>query len=145
MTGWRLAVVAAVVFLAALCGVWAGRMLLPAPKDQSVAIHDFVHDRLDLDDGQKQRLHAMEQRFAIRRAALEATMRQENAQLAAAIRTEHRIGPGVSAAVDASHRTMGTLQKETLAHIFAMRSLLRPQQAAKFDAAITGALTESPR
>jgi hypothetical protein len=40
---------------------------------------------------------------------------------------------------------MGQLQKETLAHIFAMRALLRPEQAAKFDAAVTRALTEDPR
>ena len=52
---------------------------------------------------------------------------------------------GVSAAVDASHRTMGELQKETLAHIFAMRGLLRPDQTATFDAAVTRALTEDAR
>jgi hypothetical protein len=37
---------------------------------------------------------------------------------------------------------MGALQKETLSHIFAMRQLLRPDQARKFDAAVTKALTE---
>ena len=58
------------------------------------------------------------------------------------ITAEHGNGPRVAAAVDASHRTMGELQKETLAHIFAMRALLRPDQAAKFDAAVTKALTE---
>ena len=36
---------------------------------------------------------------------------------------------------------MGELQKETLEHIFAMRSLLRPDQAAKFDGAVVKALT----
>ena len=40
---------------------------------------------------------------------------------------------------------MGELQKETLAHIFAMRALLKPDQAAKFDAAVTKALTEDAR
>ena len=69
-------------------------------------------------------------------------MRAENAGLARAIAAEHRIGPQVTAAIHASHQTMGELQKETLAHVFAMRRLLRPDQAAKFDAAITKALTE---
>ncbi|MEO6361470.1 MAG: heavy metal resistance protein, partial [Sphingomicrobium sp.] len=36
---------------------------------------------------------------------------------------------------------MGELQKVTLQHTFDMRSVLRPDQAAKFDAAVTKALT----
>src|SRR3546814_12728085 len=38
-------------------------------------------------------------------------------------------------------RSMGELQNETLEHIFAMRAVLKPDQAAKFDAAVTKALT----
>jgi hypothetical protein len=40
---------------------------------------------------------------------------------------------------------MGTLQKETLQHIFAMRAVLRPDQARQFDAAVVKALTEPTR
>jgi hypothetical protein len=40
---------------------------------------------------------------------------------------------------------MGMLQKETLKHIFAMRAVLRPDQAAKFDAAVVKVLTEPVR
>ena len=40
---------------------------------------------------------------------------------------------------------MGELQKETLAHIFAMRQILRPDQAAKFDQAVVKALTVDAR
>ena len=36
---------------------------------------------------------------------------------------------------------MGEMQKITLEHIFAMRSVLRPDQAARFDAAVVKALT----
>ena len=36
---------------------------------------------------------------------------------------------------------MGELQKETLAHIFAMRAVLRPDQAQKFDRVVVKALT----
>jgi hypothetical protein len=36
---------------------------------------------------------------------------------------------------------MGELQKATLRHVFAMRAVLRPDQAARFDAAISKALT----
>ncbi len=58
---------------------------------------------------------------------------------------EHGIGPGVTAAVDASHRAMGALQKETLAHIFAMRAVLRPDQQAVSDRAVVHALTPDAR
>ena len=40
---------------------------------------------------------------------------------------------------------MGELQKATLAHIFAMRQLLRPDQTAQFDRAVVKALTDDAR
>jgi len=68
-------------------------------------------------------------------------MRSDNAALAAAIAREHDDGPAVAAAVDRAHRTMGALQKATLAHVFAMRRLLRPDQTAAFDRLVVRALT----
>ena len=84
-------------------------------------------------------------RFAVRRQALELELRADNAGLAAAIEAERGYGPQVSAAVDRSHQAMGQLQKETLEHIFAMRKVLTPTQAAKFDEAIVKALTGKER
>jgi hypothetical protein len=68
-------------------------------------------------------------------------MRSDNARLAEAITAEHGYGPGVQAAVDRSHEVMGELQKETLQHVFRLRSVLRPDQARKFDEAAVKALT----
>ena len=65
--------------------------------------------------------------------------------LAAAIAAEHGYGPKVAQAVDRSHQVMGQLQKETLQHMFAMRAVLRPDQAAQFDAAVVRALTQPAR
>ena len=144
MSGARLAIVAIVVFLAALAGVAVGhRLFAAAPPDD--ALHEVLHGRLTLDHNQKKAADTLEARFAVRRAALEAAMRAENAELAAAIAAEQRIGPRVTAAIDASHHTMGQLQKETLAHVFAMRRLLRPDQARTFDAAVGKALTADGR
>ena len=78
----------------------------------------------------------------MQRHALELEMRADNARLAEAIETEHGNGPKVTAAVDQSHAAMGELQKATLAHIFAMRQLLRPDQTPQFDAAVVKALTD---
>ena len=54
-------------------------------------------------------------------------------------------GPQVAAAVDRSHGAMGELQKETLNHMFAMRQILRPDQARTFDRAVVKALTADAR
>ncbi|MBQ1498009.1 MAG: periplasmic heavy metal sensor [Sphingomonas sp.] len=139
------AIVAAIAFLAAVAGVWVGRTLIPAQGHQGSELHEVLHHQLTLDDGQKARLALLEQSFAVRRQALELEMKSDNARLAEAIAAEHGIGPRVTAAVDASHRAMGELQKETLAHIFAMREILRPDQQAVFDRAVVHALTADAR
>ena len=145
MSARRLWLTALVVFVAAVAGVFVGRHMFPAATPPSGELHAILHDQIDLDPEQDRQLHALEQSFAVRRHALEAAMRAENARLAQAIGAEHRIGPQVTSAIDASHRTMGDLQKQTLAHVFAMRRLLRPDQAAKFDAVIMKALTEDTK
>ncbi|MES2337306.1 MAG: periplasmic heavy metal sensor [Pseudomonadota bacterium] len=142
MNARRLWLTACIVFLAAVAGVFLGRHLFPADPRPSGELHALLHEQIDLDPEQDRQLHALERSFADRRSALEAAMRAENAGLARAIGAEHRIGPQVTSAIAASHRTMGALQTETLAHVFAMRRLLRPGQAAKFDAAVMKALTE---
>lgn len=132
-------------FVAAIAGVGVGRLIWPGAKPPGSALHHLLHEKLDLDAAQQARLEQLERGYAVRRAALEAEMRADNARLAAAIEAEHGYGPQVAAAVGASHVAMGDLQKETLAHIFAMRQLLRPDQAARFDAAVAGSLTDNAR
>ena len=145
MKPWRWTIgIAVMAFLAGIAGVVAGRMLIPAPT-QSTELHEVLHHQLKLDAGQEARIEAIEQQFAARRRALELELRAANARLADAIEAEHGNGPKVAAAVDASHVAMGELQKATLGHIFAMRQILRPDQAAKFDRAVVKALTADAR
>jgi len=134
--------IALIAFAAALLGVFAGRFLAPAQDEAGIDIHAVLHDQLDLDADQVRRLDILEREFAVERRLLEAEMRADNRRLAAAIQAEHRSGPAVEAAIDATHRTMGELQKATLAHVFAMRALLRDDQAVIFDEAVTKALVE---
>ena len=136
---------ALVAFLAAIAGVYIGRAVIPGIPDKGTELHEVLHHRLNLDSEQELRLEALEREFAGRRRTLEAELRADNARLAAAIRAEHGNGPRVAAAVDASHRAMGDLRKATLAHVFAMRQILRPDQAERFDQAVTNALTAEAR
>lgn len=133
--------VALIAFGAGVGGAWIGRTFIPAPAAPPAELHDFLHNRLDLDASQHAKLEALEANFAVQKRTLEDQLRANNAVLAGAIEREHGEGPQVSAAVDQSHRTMGELQKATLAHIFAMRALMRPDQASRFDVAVTRALT----
>jgi hypothetical protein len=137
--------IAAVAFVAAVAGVWAGRELFPSPPSPGVELHSLLHDGLELDEAQRTKLETLESRFAVRRRALELELRADNARLADAIEAEHGNGPQVAAAVDRSHGSMGELQKETLNHMFAMRQILRPDQARKFDRAVVKALTADAR
>ena len=137
--------IAIVAFFAAMAGVLLGRHFFPQPTTAGVELHDVLHSQLDLDDHQKRQIDLLEQRFAVRRRTLELDLRADNERLADAIEAEHGNGPRVAAAVDQSHRAMGELQKETLGHIFAMRQILRPDQAKTFDQAVVHALTDDVR
>jgi len=137
-----LALALAACFLAAIGGVFIGRVLFPEPPAPGAELHDVLHYKLTLDAGQQAQLILLEQRFAVQRRALELELRADNARLAEAMEAEHGNGPRVTAAVDRSHAVLGELQKATLAHIFAMRQLLRPDQTALFDTAVVKALTD---
>lgn len=141
----RLLLIALIAFAAALVGVFVGRAYVARQTPVETELHALLHRQLDLDARQHARIEAIERRFAVRKRALELELRADNARLADAIEAEHGYGPQVSAAVDRSHQAMGQLQKETLEHIFAMRGVLRPEQAARFDEAVIKALTAKER
>ncbi|HEX7819452.1 MAG TPA: periplasmic heavy metal sensor [Sphingobium sp.] len=132
-------------FLAAITGVGAGHFLFRSDQPMENRFHTLIHHELDLDARQNARIEAMEKAFATQQARYEQEMRDDNRRLAAAIQSEKGYGPGVGEAVDRSHHAMGMLQKETLQHLFAMRSVLRPDQARRFDAAMVDALTQPAR
>lgn len=142
----RYAVLTAILAaVAGLLGGWlGGRYLTPTLRSEP-SLHAMVHHDLDLTADQERRLEILETRFAQRRAALEAELRTANAELAAAMASSKRYGPEVQAAVDHFHHAMGELQKETIEHVFEMRSLLDPAQAETFDRRVSEALTEDAR
>lgn len=131
-------------FSGALGGVLVGRQV-SAPPEAGAALHQLLHRDLDLDPRQNEQIEVLERQFSVRLQALQLEMRADNARLAAAIEAEHDNGPQVVAAITRSHEAMGELQIATLGHIFAMRKVLRPEQADKFDRAVVQALTADVR
>ena len=144
-SGKRLLLIAVVAFAAAMGGTYAGRIVFVPDKQTETELHALLHKDLNLNAGQHAQIEAIEQRFTVRRTALELEMRAANAHLAAAMQAEHGYGPEVTAAIDHTHMVMGEMQKETLEHLFAMRAVLKPDQAAKFDRTVTKALTPADR
>lgn len=139
--GRWLLLIAAVAFLASICGVFAARQVFVAERPSATEVHKLLHERLKLSPQQHAKIEALEKQHAIRKQALELDMRAANARLAGAIEAEHGYGPLVTAAVDQVHHVMGAMQKETLQHLFAMRGTLTTDQARTFDATVTKALT----
>jgi len=141
----RVAIIGFIAFLAALAGVFVGRLLVDAPKPSETELHALLHRELTLTAEQDRRLQAIEARYSGRREALELEMRASNIRLAQAIEAEHGYGPRVTKAIDETHEVMGELQKETLRHLFAMRGVLDRDQAAMFDKVVVKALTADAR
>jgi Spy/CpxP family protein refolding chaperone len=127
--------------LASIGGTWIGARYIYNQRHQP-SLHEFVHEQLQLSADQRARLEVLEQDFAGRRRAREAELRAANAELARAIQSRHEYSPEVQAAVERFHGAMGELQKETILHVLAMRTVLTPDQAKQFDARIGEALTE---
>lgn len=141
----RILIVGLIAFVAAVAGVFVGRLLVDAPRANETELHTRLHREARLTAEQQRKLRPIETRFAARRAALELEMRAANIRLAQAIEAEHGYGPRVTRAIDETHEVMGELQKETLQHLFAMRGVLDPDQAAMFDKTVVKALTADAR
>lgn len=138
---WLLLVII-VAGAAAFAGAWLGRTVIRPPVEPpETALHRVLYHDLGLSDDQRQRLAVLNRGYADQKQQFEAAMRADNATLASAMAREHGYGPQVAQAVDRLHHDMGALQKATLEHVFAMRSLLDAGQTARYDQAVAKALT----
>ncbi|HBI17774.1 Spy/CpxP family protein refolding chaperone [Brevundimonas sp.] len=138
--GWQaIALTAVLAAVASGAGTWISASWVLSRREPP-SLHDIVHHDLKLSPDQLTRIDAVEARFAARRPALEADVRAANQELARAIARSDGDGPQVQAAVDHFHVAMDALQKETIAHVFEMRSVLTPAQAEVFDDRIVEAL-----
>jgi len=135
--------IALVAFAAALGGVAAGRLLFP-PKTPESYIHGLLHNDLNLDPRQLATIDRIEADFRPKHEALHMEMRRDNALIGKAFVEERSYGPRVEAAIDRSHAAMGKMQKATFEQLFAVRRVLRPDQAERFDRAVVQALGTLP-
>ena len=81
----RLLLLVLLTFAAAIAGVVIGRVYVVPVRPVENELHDLLHRDLKLDTAQHSRLETIEKNYAIRRQALEAELRADNARLAEAI------------------------------------------------------------
>ena len=135
--------VVAVLVLTALAGAaggWFGVHYGVARQHSSTSLNRLLHRQLHLSADQRQRLAALEARYDTRRRLLESQARAANRELAAALLADHQYGPKDEQAINDFYAAMKALQVATAKHVLAMRAVLTPQQAQKFDRTVSRAL-----
>ena len=137
-----IALTAAVSVLLAALAAWGGATYAAHHSHAASPLHELIHEKMHLTDDQQRRIEGMEKEHATRQEALQREMRAANLDLARGFAEGHTYTEQVQAAVDRFHHAMGELQKETILHVLAMRTVLTPEQAAQFDSTVDRSLTE---
>lgn len=127
--------------MAAGLGGWVGVHLALHQTQAPAGLDVIVHRQIHLTADQDRQLAVLEARFSLLRKARQAEMQSANADLAEAIGVQHAYGQKAKQAVDRFHAAMGALQEDTIRHIFAMRTVMTPDQARQFDVLVAKALT----
>lgn len=136
----------AAVLLTAIAGAaggWIGVQYGLREASADASLDQMLHHRLKLTADQDRRIEVMEKDFASHRQVLEQRMQAANGELAGALQREHDYGPSAEQAIGHFHAAMGELQEATVQHILAMRAVLTPEQAARFDKTVSDALAPS--
>lgn len=144
MSSVRMIIISILIFAAGFAGVMAGN-IYEKSNNNSLSLHDYVHNELQLDANQNRKLEALELEFHKERQALEVRLKHANANLAKAMDSEHEYGPKVEAQIANVHQEMGALQKATIAHVFDMRAILTKDQQTKFDRKVSTVLASNPQ
>ncbi|MBL6612381.1 MAG: periplasmic heavy metal sensor [Alphaproteobacteria bacterium] len=127
------------ILAAGLAG-WAGVQYGLSRSADSTDLDTVLHRDLALSAEQERRIGQLEEKFGTERGVLQEEMRAANDDLARAITEERIYGPKAQRAIGRFHSAMAALQEKTVRHILAMRAVLTPDQARRFDTTITKAL-----
>lgn len=127
--------------VAALAG-WGGVQYGLSHVNTKPRLDELLHHELNLTSVQHHSIDVLEADFAKQRREPEAELRAANRDLATAIETDRAYSGRARAAVERFHRAMKQLQELTIRHVLAMRSVLTPSQAKRFDETVRRSLVE---
>jgi Spy/CpxP family protein refolding chaperone len=126
-------------------GGWFGVEYGMSRMQRTPGLDELLHRDLSLTPKQNAEIAHLESAFAVKKALRETEMRAANRDLAAALNASHSFGPADAEAISRFHGAMGALQTETIEHVIAMRAILTPNQAAKFDKTVSETLAAPDR
>lgn len=127
--------------LAGAVGGWAGIQYGLRQANYAQDLHEILHHQLGHTLEQEKRIQTLEAQFAERRRSLDMEMRAANRDLADALQADPTYGLPAKQAIERFHQAMAALQEQTTIHILAMREVLTPEQAERFDRTVREALT----
>lgn len=130
-----------ITMVAAALGGWIGVQYGIGHSQQLADLDVMLHRDLDLTSEQDRQIRALEESLSADRANLQTEMHAANRDLANALTKDHAYGPDARRAVERFHRAMTALQEKTIEHVLAMRAVLTPDQAKKFDQTVAKALS----
>jgi Spy/CpxP family protein refolding chaperone len=120
-----------VIATAALSAVCATRWVAGRSVEPTLTAHEWLHTQLHLTEDQHKALEPVEAQFAAKERSLVDQLHAANRDLARAMGEDRAYTPRVAAAVEMVHHRMGDLQKASIEHVFAMRSMLTKEQSDK--------------
>jgi Spy/CpxP family protein refolding chaperone len=120
-----------IVALVAAAACYVSARLFGPLRRSAVDGHEWIHEQLDLTQGELKALEPIESKFVERKRTLMSEIRSANKELAEAIKQDQADSPRVSAAVEKIHHAQGKLQEATLEHVFEMKEVLTPEQYQK--------------
>ena len=121
----------AVIAAAALSAVFATRWASSRSAEPALTAHEWLHSQLHLTEAQHEALEPVEAQFAEKERQLVGQLHAANMDLARVMGEDKAYTPRVAAAVEMVHHRMGDLQKASIEHVFAMRSVLTKEQSDK--------------
>ncbi len=139
-----LGIFALAVAVAAISSFCTLRWVATRPPIDSSDAHEWLHRELHITPAQHKALEPIEAQFADKERMHREQMRAANRQLAAALYKGDPNSPEIAAAVHQIHLHMGELQKDSIEHLFEMRSVLTPEQNEKLMQLAEKALEETP-
>jgi Spy/CpxP family protein refolding chaperone len=146
----HLAITVVMAGLAGFLGVWVGisridRNSASAPPPLRKAVDELTHRGLQgLTPEQKEKIGAIEERYARQRARLRVRIADADSELSDALSEEMSFGPAVGQSIEDLKASVGELQRQTVVYVLDLRAVLTPAQQELFDQKVVEALMTDP-
>lgn len=107
--------------------------------------HDWLHEKLELKDGEVPELESLEEQFSKEKKRLDEEIDAHKAKLAKQLRSKEKPDQEIVDSVRNIHLVHGKIQQLEIKHYFDMLSILPPAKRAKLRELATESLSAPPK